>query len=176
MTEKLRGWIGVDLDGTLAEHENVWNGISIGKPVPRMVERVKRWLAQGIEVRILTARAYPLLRDAPKHKIAIMAWTKELFGEVLTVTCMKDPEMIELWDDRAITVQSNTGELVHPISPFDDECVMLERMLEHQKQHHQAAYAAPTQQATEQAKDNGGNSRVNQNPGRYRCLPEDQQA
>ena len=50
----MRGWIGVDLDGTLAEYHG-WNG-SIGKPIAPMVDRVKRWLAEGVEVRIMTAR------------------------------------------------------------------------------------------------------------------------
>ena len=41
------GWIGVDLDGTLAHYEG-WKGIEhIGAPVPAMLERVKNWLAEG---------------------------------------------------------------------------------------------------------------------------------
>jgi hypothetical protein len=51
------GWIGVDLDGTLA-HYSEWKGPdSIGEPVPLMLARVKEWLAKGLEVRIVTARA-----------------------------------------------------------------------------------------------------------------------
>ena len=35
------GWIGVDLDGTLAEYHG-WKGSEhIGPPIPLMVERVK---------------------------------------------------------------------------------------------------------------------------------------
>jgi len=50
-------WIGVDLDGTLAFDEG-WKGHQhIGPPIPLMLERVKRWLAMDIEVRIFTARA-----------------------------------------------------------------------------------------------------------------------
>ena len=38
---KNRGWIGVDLDGTLAMYDQ-WAGAGhIGEPIPLMVERVK---------------------------------------------------------------------------------------------------------------------------------------
>ena len=51
-----RGWIGVDLDGTLATHDGK-RSQRIGAPIPAMVERVKMWLREGREVRIVTARA-----------------------------------------------------------------------------------------------------------------------
>jgi hypothetical protein len=50
------GWIGVDLDGTLAFHGEWLGHTYIGKPVPLMLDRVKQWLSQGTEVRIVTAR------------------------------------------------------------------------------------------------------------------------
>jgi hypothetical protein len=53
-----QGWIGVDLDGTLAHYDG-WKGADhIGEPIPAMVERVKRWLAEGKTVKIFTARVY----------------------------------------------------------------------------------------------------------------------
>ena len=55
-----KGWIGVDLDGTLAFYQG-WNEGKIGDPVPVMLARVKGWLAEGVEVRIVTARG----RDPP---------------------------------------------------------------------------------------------------------------
>jgi hypothetical protein len=52
------GWIGVDLDGTLAHYDG-WKGADhIGAPIPAMVERVKGWLTEGKTVRIFTARVY----------------------------------------------------------------------------------------------------------------------
>lgn len=103
-----RGWIGVDLDGTLA-HYTSWNGGAIGKPIPKMVERVKKWLRNGRVVKIMTARvAY---NDGEQEEL-IKDWCKEHLGERLPVTCMKDFNMIELWDDRAIRVEKNTGEVV----------------------------------------------------------------
>jgi len=41
------GWIGVDLDGTLAHYEGFKGAQHIGEPISPMVERVKRWLAEG---------------------------------------------------------------------------------------------------------------------------------
>lgn len=41
------GWIGVDLDGTLAEYGG-WKGADhIGAPVPAMLARVRAWLADA---------------------------------------------------------------------------------------------------------------------------------
>ena len=102
------GWIGVDLDGTLAHYEG-WDKGRIGKPIPKMVARVKDWLAKGHKVKIMTARvAY---RNEAQEEL-IKEWCEEHIGERLPVTCMKDFSMIELWDDRAIRVQKNTGEII----------------------------------------------------------------
>lgn len=102
------GWIGVDLDGTLAQYDH-WRGEEhIGDPVPRMLERVKEWLAAGIEVRIFTAR----ISESESARPWINAWCEKHLGVVLTVTCKKDYGMVELWDDRAVQVVPNTGERV----------------------------------------------------------------
>lgn len=100
------GWIGVDLDGTLAEYGG-WKGPNhIGPPIKPMVERVKEWLADGKEVKIFTARAW----QADEETIELIEdWTEQHIGERLAVTCVKDYAMIELWDDRAIRVMANKG-------------------------------------------------------------------
>jgi hypothetical protein len=104
-----RGWIGVDLDGTLALYDG-WKGIEhIGEPVPKMLERVKKWLAEGKVVKIFTARAFA--RD-PKADLAIQNWCLKHVGQILPITCVKDFSMIELWDDRAKQVVPNTGETI----------------------------------------------------------------
>jgi len=105
------GWIGVDLDGTLAKYDG-WKGPThIGEPVPAVVERVKRWLADGYEVRIFTARVSD---PATKREaeIVIFNWSIKHIGPALAVTCMKDYAMLELWDDRAVQVIPNTGQPV----------------------------------------------------------------
>lgn len=112
MAEK--GWIGVDLDGTLAEYDG-WRGPRhIGRPVPKMVAKVKRRLAQGQEVRIFTARvtgAQPGV-SVDQIRAAIQDWTEEHLGKRLEVTNEKDWDMVEFWDDRARQVQTNTGTFV----------------------------------------------------------------
>lgn len=108
-----KGWIGVDLDGTLA-HYGEWKGPEhIGEPIPRMVDRVKAWLAAGRTVRIFTARVCPWEsseKDVAAVRAAVAAWCREHLGRELVVTCIKDYQMTELWDDRAVQVVHNTGE------------------------------------------------------------------
>ena len=100
------GWIGVDLDGTLAHYDG-WKGKHhIGEPIPAMVKRVRAWLDQGREVRIFTARAHDVAYPEIK---AIQDWCLKHIGQKLPVTCTKDFGMTELWDDRAVSVEPNTG-------------------------------------------------------------------
>lgn len=105
-----RGWIGVDLDGTLAEYGE-WKGPEhIGKPIPLMLERVKEWLAAGRDIRIFTARVGPQPgNEGDRSRVAITAWCMEYLGRPLPVTATKDYAMIELWDDRCVQVVTNTG-------------------------------------------------------------------
>jgi hypothetical protein len=105
-----RGWYGVDFDGSIAKHTG---DLSLGAPVPRMVKRVKKWLRQGRDVRIFTARA---ASDKASEDIpAIRAWCKEHLGQTLPVTAEKDPHMIRLYDDRARHVKLNTGKIIKSI-------------------------------------------------------------
>ncbi len=97
-------WIGVDLDGTLAEHDMWISQNHIGKPVPEMVKRVRTWVAQGITIKIVTARA-----SIPECIPPVQAWLKKNDLPPFEVTNQKDFNMIELWDDRAIQVIRNTG-------------------------------------------------------------------
>lgn len=99
----MRGWIGVDLDGTLAEYHGSM-GNAIGRPVPAMLSRVKDWIAAGIEVRIFTARACD-----PGQIPRIHDWLNESGIGGLKVTNAKDFGMIALWDDKAVRVKKNTG-------------------------------------------------------------------
>lgn len=111
----MSGWIGVDLDGTLAEYDG-WHGIGhIGKPIKPMVDRVKRWLDEGRDVRIFTARVSE--GDTKKRLAAratIIRWSKQHIGQALRSTNVKDFAMDELWDDRAVTVEANTGRALAP--------------------------------------------------------------
>jgi hypothetical protein len=101
------GWIGVDLDGTLAYYDG-WRGAEhIGEPIPAMLKRVKDWLSDGIEVRIFTARAFD-----PSQVPYVHDWCVKNGLPRLAVTNVKDFAMRELWDDRCVQVLPNTGEAV----------------------------------------------------------------
>lgn len=107
-------WIGVDLDGTLAYYYGRISSTHIGEPIAPMVERVKGWLAAGKTVKIFTARMHghgmPLIGGGFEDvKTPIQEWCLKHLGVKLEVTNVKDFGMIELWDDRAIQVESNTG-------------------------------------------------------------------
>ena len=105
------GWIGVDFDGTLVEYHG-WNGAShVGHPIPLMVDRVRTWLSHGYDVRIFTARiSNPADENAARN--AITDWCLRTFGKRLPITNVKDYGMIELWDDRAVQVEKNTGKIL----------------------------------------------------------------
>lgn len=111
----MSGWIGVDLDGTLVEYSG-WKGLShIGAPIPVMVERVRAWLEAGEKVKIFTARVHGLEgEELRKATTPIMRFCLEQFGHALDITCVKDFGMIELWDDRAVQVETNTGKISNP--------------------------------------------------------------
>lgn len=109
----MAGWIGVDLDGTLAEYDG-WQGIGhIGAPIPAMVERVQRWIKEGRTVKVMTARV-SRANEARSAQLYIQMWTAEHIGAVLEVTCKKDFGMDELWDDRAVAVEPNSGRQLSP--------------------------------------------------------------
>lgn len=110
-------YIGVDLDGTLATYPKGRGVDTIGPPVPLMLARVKRWLAEGREVRIITARVAKSSTEgtqlsAAGHRARIEAWLDEHLGHQLPIQSYKTFDMICLVDDRAVSVGYNTGELL----------------------------------------------------------------
>jgi RNA:NAD 2'-phosphotransferase (TPT1/KptA family) len=101
-------WIGVDLDGTLAEEQDPYDPLTIGRPIPAMVEKVRKAVENGKTVKVFTARlADEKLRE--KIREAIRAWTKEHVGKELDGTHEKDPGLEEMWDDRARRVEKDKG-------------------------------------------------------------------
>ena len=92
--------IAVDLDGTLAKQTT---GAGIGAPIRDMVERVKKWTESGREVVIFTARAETQYRQ-------IQAWLQSNGMPMLNVTNIKDSEMTEFWDNKAVRVETDTGQ------------------------------------------------------------------
>lgn len=100
-----KGWIGVDLDGTLAHYDGWYGPAHIGEPIPAMLKRVKEWLDEGVEVRIFTARA-----SVPEYIPFVTRWLEEQGLPALPVTNIKDFAMISLWDDRCVQVETNSGK------------------------------------------------------------------
>lgn len=118
-------YIAVDLDGTLvmsgAPSDGAWRMDAIGEPIAPMIKRVRRWLEQGIEVRIFTARVSPVHgAGVGEAREAIDRFCRSTFGRSLRVTCEKDMDMIECWDDRSVQVEENTGRQLGP-SRIDGE-------------------------------------------------------
>lgn len=110
--------IGVDLDGTLAFHEQhkPFNALHIGEPISKMVDRVKAWVAEGsVVVKVFTAR---MSDEDPAQcariNQAVGDWTEKHIGQRLEATCVKDYTFIQIWDDRAVHVVCNTGETTTP--------------------------------------------------------------
>jgi len=102
---KKKGWIGVDLDGTLAHYDGWYGPAHIGEPIPVMLKRVKDWLDEGVEVRIFTARA-----SVPEYIPFVTRWLEKQGLPALEITNIKDFSMICLWDDRCVQVETNSGK------------------------------------------------------------------
>lgn len=101
------GWVGVDLDGTLAHYDG-WQGMEhVGEPIQPVLQLVKDMLNRGVDVRIFTARAY----DGQDAISYVEAWCKQHLGQILPVTCTKDFAMVALIDDRAIPMATNAGRI-----------------------------------------------------------------
>ena len=108
-----RGWVGFDLDGTLATYTS-WQGPTvIGEPIQPMIDKVKQLLSTGTEVRIFTARVCS--QTLPTEKVlaieAIENWCMEHIGQKLPITAEKDWNLIEYYDDRAVSIEYNTGRI-----------------------------------------------------------------
>ena len=103
------GWIGVDLDGTLAQYDE-WEGPGhIGEVIEPMAIRVRAWMAAHRRVKIMTARAATEMNIPPIQEWLIKNEFVWECGSPLEITDKKDYQMIQLWDDRAVEVIHNTG-------------------------------------------------------------------
>jgi len=108
MRENNQGWIGVDLDGTLAQYDGFKGDDVVGEPIEPMVRQVRKWLMEDRDVRIFTARKpHPVIRK----------FCKDNFGKILQITNVKDHNMQAMVDDRAVAIKRNEGV------PFSDDNV-----------------------------------------------------
>lgn len=101
-------WIGVDLDGTLAEYGSRNGANDIGNPVPKMLARVKKWLSEGKDVRIFTARAC-----IPEQIPAVEAWCLNWLemDDEIEVLMGKDIPISKFCG----TILANGGEIFFPL-------------------------------------------------------------
>lgn len=107
------GWIGVDLDGTLAHYDEYRGDDHVGDPIEPMVRKVRAWLHEGKDVRLFTAR---------KPHPAIRRWMRQHLGQLLPITNTKDSKMQALYDDRVVQVKRNKGTVAE-----DDEAQVWEK-------------------------------------------------
>lgn len=125
--ENEKGWIGVDFDGTLAVYKEFVSSTHTGNPIQPMVEFVKRLIANGVTVKIFSARAckeaaeFNSTEDVSAEEIlksaiaAVQDWCILHIGKKLEVTNIKTYTCIGLIDDRSVSVERNTGKiLVNP--------------------------------------------------------------
>lgn len=107
--KEFESWIGYDLDGTLAEHypNKKFRPNAIGKPIPKMIARLEKDLEKGENVKIFTAR----VSKNPAMRKKIQLWLMKQGLPALEVTAVKDLGLKKLYDDRAVGVEANTGEL-----------------------------------------------------------------
>ena len=105
----MKGWIGVDLDGTLVQYDDRRGTEVIGSVCEAMLRRVRSWRAAGIEVRLLTARA-----TDPVLESFLRPWLREHNLQDLPVTNRKDLSLMQIWDDRAVQVGFNTAAVLTP--------------------------------------------------------------
>jgi len=100
-------WIGFDLDGTISKFDyQKWQDDKnyIGEPMLRMINLIKHYLSQGIDVKIFTARA-----ENKENIPFIRKWLVAQGLPKLEVTNRKDYAMVRLYDDSAIEVFGNKG-------------------------------------------------------------------
>jgi len=141
--ESGQGWYGFDLDGTLAVYDG-WQGIDhIGAPVAKTVRLMKRMHEDGLKVKILTARVSPrsdvetrpnqylenhwcvespsdmpwALADRWTAKEFIQEWCWRTLGFVPEITHEKDHLMLNLFDDRVVQVEPNSGWILGRMPP-----------------------------------------------------------
>jgi hypothetical protein len=119
------GWVGVDLDGTLAEWNDQTSPYYIGPPVTAMVDRVHKWIDAGRQVRIVTARVGANKGvDVDGQRKVIRTWLDTHLGRTyanqIEITNQKDLGMLALWDDLAVTVEVNSGRPLVPGFEEDD--------------------------------------------------------
>ena len=101
------GWYGIDLDETLAFYTGTSGNTKIGPAILEIMVIAKRWLSEGKDVRLFTARC-----GFPGAVAEIEAWLLEHDLQDMKICNVKDHGLILLLDDRAREVVGNTGIII----------------------------------------------------------------
>jgi hypothetical protein len=99
--------VGFDLDGTIAYYEPGYcERRIIGPPIQTMIIEMNKWINAGFTVKIFTAR----VAEQSSIKL-IQTWLRENNLPEIEITNIKDPGLFLFYDDRAVHVRRNTGEV-----------------------------------------------------------------
>lgn len=137
------GWIGIDLDGTLAQwgtrdpltgyiHYDV---TVIGAPISRMVDQVKLLLAEGKELRIFTARVGPATDDECRNALERVTPEQAAAAGLIPFTS-QDPQqywdayqrnMINIWQGEhlGVVLPITATKDFHMWQLWDDRCIQV---------------------------------------------------
>lgn len=118
--ERPRDWEGFDLDGTLAHWDRSLGILGIGEPLKVMASKARRAIAEGVDVRIFTARVAPESLEyygltLAETEAAIEAWCIKHLGRKIPITCRKDIGMRTVHDDASTEVIFNRGVTVRTL-------------------------------------------------------------
>lgn len=104
--------IYIDFDGTIVTQKDGYQR-EIGEPIMPMIDRINKWIKQGHNITIFTARASKWVDNF--EKLDIEMFCVKYFGRVLPITAIKHHECDLYIDDKAIRVERNTGKLLNNI-------------------------------------------------------------
>ena len=108
----------VELDRKLAYYESgdyhKYGPAYIGDPIISRVQTVRKWLREGKEVKIFTARVAPPHVHLLTSTQAIQKWCEEHIGQKLPIVYYKDRDTEEIWDDRAFNAAANKDDWYNP--------------------------------------------------------------
>jgi hypothetical protein len=121
--------IAFDLDGTLALRQEPFNPYSVGEPVEAILDLALKAIRDGKRTLCFTARASS--KD-PKMHSTVRKWLDDHGLEKMKITNIKDPTITRFYDDRAIGVVPDKGELLTKVAA---EMVRKTRMVEVQDDH-----------------------------------------
>lgn len=109
----IRKTYAVDWDGTMVEYHGFKGAMIYGAPIPRMVARVKKWIDEGHEILIFTARVSVEhgLQTVKQESDTIQFALREMGLPPLQITANKYARISEFWDDRAMGLERNTGNV-----------------------------------------------------------------